>query len=182
MLIGAKIKQMHVPLIVFLSICVSPAANSQGGKPNIIVVERPTLTGMVAEVIDTGKPLPRQKFPQDMTLTLIDGATGAERGVVADAIVIDRSTFVEKGLASFSVRADLPGKGAKSVQFYINDSPAGRDLTEPFTLFGDAANTKDRFNRQTLPGKGFMLRAVAFAGSKADGPVLSDKSVYIDVK
>ena len=163
--------------LVFISV-----AEAQGGGKGDRVLGYATMTGVAVELIREGKPLPKQKSPQDMTLILIDGKSGAERGVLGDGVVINRAAFEDKADGLFSVRAELPGKGAKSVRFFINDAPSGFDTTEPFTLFGDASDAKDGYNRQHLPATSFKIRAVAFSGADGDGPVLSDKSVFIEIE
>lgn len=169
-------------MAALFSIGVAFGVHAQTDSGQDRIVERATLTGVVVEILPAGKPLPKQNSPQDMTLMLIDGADGAERGGLGDNTTIDRATLTEKSQGTFSVRADLPGKGVQSVRFFIDDSPAGLDRTAPFMLFGDAADTRAGFNRQQVPQKAFKIRAVAYAGANGDGIVVSDKSVFVQVK
>ena len=154
----------------------APAAAQSARKIEIL-----TPSGARVVVKRAGEALPRQVAPQQITLTLVDARARADKGALNDDGVIRPNTFNRGAKGEFTVRADVSNGGARSMRFYINDAPVGLDATQPFTLFGDAADPSG-YARQPIPERAFILRAVAYAGPDGRGAILADKSIVVDVR
>lgn len=139
--------------------------------------------GSAVTIVKTpGQALRGQKSPQEITLTLVDGKTGDDMGVIEDEGAISRAAFAGGARGTFTIRADVSNGGARSVRFLVNESLPVLDATAPFTMFGDHGPDPDDYFRGPLPQAPFVLRVIAYAGPDGQGAALAEKAILVDVQ